>query len=273
MFPDPTLTLADQLFWIVDVFMKTMAPEACTRRIGLFSVAIWCRVKRFERRFSALYAQWKAGTLPAPRPSPARVGEGENARARGDTATGGLRPPYGGAFDPMACDAASVDRARTRPMSVLPRAFAWLHTLLPVSAPPIAGGVESLLLNYPEMRAFVAACPQVARMLRPICQMVGVKPPEYLALPTRKREPGLRRLTAAAPRHRHRRTPREIAEAAMRRAEKTGKPIDPRTLSAVPYGYVLHWPRDDNCPPPEIGYGGRSFPPLPKDYVRPKDWE
>ena len=64
MFTDPTLTLADQIFWLVAVFMKTMAAEGCKRRIGLFSVAIWSRVKRFERRFLALYAEWKAGTLP-----------------------------------------------------------------------------------------------------------------------------------------------------------------------------------------------------------------
>ena len=67
MFPDPTLTLADQILGIVAVFMKTMAAEGCKRRIGLFSVAIWSRVKRFERRFLALYAEWKAGTLPKAR--------------------------------------------------------------------------------------------------------------------------------------------------------------------------------------------------------------
>ena len=37
------------------------------------------------------------------------------------------------------------------------------------------------------------------------------------------------------------------------------------------FGYVLHWPRDGNCPPPEIGYGGRAFPNTPKDYVPPRD--
>ena len=90
MFPDPTLTLADQILWIVAVFMKTMAAEGCKRRIGLFSVAIWSRVKRFERRFLALYAEWKAGTLPkarvvrakdtSPRPSSAERRGGERHR-------------------------------------------------------------------------------------------------------------------------------------------------------------------------------------------------
>jgi hypothetical protein len=52
-----------------------------------------------------------------------------------------------------------------------------------------------------------------------------------------------------------------------------GKPVNLKRLSAVAYGYVLHPPRDGNCPPPEIGYGGRSFPSLPKDYVPQKNWD
>jgi hypothetical protein len=44
-----------------------MAPEACRLRIGSLSIAVWQRVKGFERRFAALYAQWKAGTLPKAR--------------------------------------------------------------------------------------------------------------------------------------------------------------------------------------------------------------
>ena len=69
---------------------------------------------------------------------------------------------------------------------------------------------------------------------------------------------------------RRRRTAREVAAAAIAWSNRTGKPIDPRKIGAVAFGYVLHWPRDGNCPPPEIGYGGRMFPPLPKDYEGPK---
>ncbi len=259
MFTDPTLTLAGQIFWIVDVFCKTLAAEACKRRVGMVSVAVWNRTKRFERRFSALYAMWKAGTLPqarvrksaSPRPSPQSGQSGEGA-----CGTGG---------ELAACDA-----ARLRPASLLPRAFAWLYKVLPISAGTFLAAMDQLIRDHPEMQKFVAAAPQVGRMLRPMCQMVGLKPPEWLALPRRRREPGLRR-QAAAPRLR--RTPREIAKAAMERSLRTGKPVDPRKIGAVPFGCVLHWPRDDNCPPPEIGYGGRSFPSLPKDYVPPKDWE
>src|SRR6185437_13459148 len=108
MLPEPTLTLADQLFWIVDCFCKTVAAEACKRRVGALGVAVWNRVRRFERRFCSLYGMWRAGTLPVgrkgagagayppPRPSPSR-GEGEG------------------------------DAMHKRPASLLPRAFAWLY--------------------------------------------------------------------------------------------------------------------------------------------------
>ena len=40
MFPDPTLTLADQIIGIVAIFLKTLAPEACARRVGLVSCQV-----------------------------------------------------------------------------------------------------------------------------------------------------------------------------------------------------------------------------------------
>ena len=280
MYPDPTLSLAGQLFRVAEVFYKTMAAEACARRIGLFGIAIWSRVKRFERRFGTLYAQWKAGTLPEtrarkaeeppPLPSPASAGEGANG-------VGGTSAGAGGGWNAAACDAASADRARLRPASVLPRTFAWLRTMLPMGAGTLAGGVDSLVRNFPEMQAFAADCPQVGRLLRPICRMAGIRPPDYLALPKRKRarkedaslrlseadEEELRRLTARFPD-----TPAaRSAKRALRRMF-AGLPVDLRQMPAVAVGYFLHPPRDGNCPPPEIGYGGRRRRP-PKDYVRP----
>ena len=66
--------------------------------------------------------------------------------------------------------------------------------------------------------------------------------------------------------------PREQAEDAIRRSEASGKPIDLGKFKAEAYGWFVHPPRDGNCPPPKIGYGGRLRP-LPKDYKPPKDWE
>jgi hypothetical protein len=93
MFPNPAFTLADQLFWIVDCFRKAMWGDPRTRGLGALSVAIWNRVKGLERRFSRLYAMWKAGTLPvarvrqgtSPRPSP-HSGEGEEGANGADGA-------------------------------------------------------------------------------------------------------------------------------------------------------------------------------------------
>jgi hypothetical protein len=46
MFTNPGFALADQMFWIVDLFIKTMAPEACRPRVG----SQGARNSRDERR-------------------------------------------------------------------------------------------------------------------------------------------------------------------------------------------------------------------------------
>jgi hypothetical protein len=274
MFTNPGFTLADQFFGIVDCFRKTMWAEPRTRGLGALSVAIWARVQGFERRFSKLYGLWKTGKLPAPRagavahPSPSRfAGPSLSLKGRGIHGADGA-------------STAALDAARERPASVLPRAFRWLQRMLPWSAGMLAAGTESLLWNYPEMKAFAADCPQAGRILRPMCRMAGLKPPEWLALPKRPRvrksgvpqlgekdAEELRRLTARFPD-----TP--AARSAKRALARSlaGLPVNLEKMSAVARGYFVHPPRDGNCPPPEIGYGGRRRP-LPKDYVPPKDWE
>ncbi len=254
MFTNPGFTLGDQIFWLLELFLKTLAAEACKLRVGVVSVAVWKRGRKFQQRFLALYARWKAGTLPKP-----RVRKSTSPRPSPQSGEG-------------ACGAGGAGAA-----GLLPRAFAWLHRMLPSSAATLGSGVESLIHEHPEMKAFVAEVPQAGRMLRPICKMVGLKLPEYLALPKRmrkKKEPPrlsekdeeeFRRLTAWFPDT----PPARRAKWALRQTF-LGKPVDLTRMSAVARGYFLHPPRDGNCPPPEIGYGGR-WPRLPKDYVRPKD--
>src|SRR6516165_4293809 len=142
MFTNPGFTLADQLSGIVELFRKAMWADPRTRGLGALSVAIWQRVRGFERRFLRLYAMWKAGTLPPARPpaaSPAVKGPGREPQSAGD--------------GPSA-----VDVARMRPASMLPGAFRWLQGMLPNSATTLAAGVGSLCWNYPEMAEFHAAC-------------------------------------------------------------------------------------------------------------------
>jgi hypothetical protein len=272
MFTNPGFTLGDQLFWIVELFCKTITADPRTRELGPVSIALWTRVRRFQRRFCALYAMWKAGTLPKGRVravaephSPASAGEGANG------VDGAKTPPAVGGEDALA--------RHLRPASLLPRAFRWLQRMLPSGAEVLASGVEGLLVNYPETKQFVAECPQVGRVLRPLARMAGLQVPEWLALPRRRGVSKKDTSPRPSPHsgdgevvavHRKRRTAREIAEALMARSERTGKPVDIRKVSSVVWGYIVHTPRDGNCPPPEIGYGGRRWRP-PKDYQPPRD--
>ncbi len=157
---------------------------------------------------------------------------------------------------------------------MLPRRFGWLKSLLLPESQGCVTAFHGLLHEDAEMQALIAAAPmQIGRVLRPFCHFLGLEVPAALRLPRRKvrrSAPSLRPSPAGGEgekQRRQRRTPREVAEDAIRRSERTGKPIDPRKIGAV-----LHWPRDGNCPPPEIGYGGRWRRP-PKDYVPPRDWE
>ena len=131
-----------------------------------------------------------------------------------------------------------------------------------------------------EMAALHAAAPQVGRILRPLAHMIGARVPEWLQLPkgVRKRHPSPRPSPSRGegaggmivP---NRRLPaKEQAEDAVRRSEASGKAIDVRRFSAEAYGWLVHPPRDGNCPPPRIGYAGRRRRP-PKDYKPPQDGE
>jgi hypothetical protein len=62
----------------------------------------------------------------------------------------------------------------------------WLDALLPAAvAAPYRGGLIALL-QQPEMAALIAAAPEpMARILRPLCWALKLKPPEILAIPRR----------------------------------------------------------------------------------------
>ena len=66
----------------------------------------------------------------------------------------------------------------------LPGGFGWLLRV----APGIVGERSQLshLLYQPDMAALIAAAPPVAQHLRPICRMLGLKPPPGLFPPRRK---------------------------------------------------------------------------------------
>ena len=70
----------------------------------------------------------------------------------------------------------------------MPAGFAWLIRLGGYHAAGFGSQFQHLL-SHPEMVALIAAAPQqMGRVLRPLCWMLGIKPPPGL-FPNRARKP------------------------------------------------------------------------------------
>jgi len=111
----------------------------------------WYRIGRAAARFAALFARWQSATLPLSRPS--RAGRASTPRPR----------PY------------------------FPTGRAWLAG----NRHEVCGFASQLnhFLARPDLADFLAAAPQAGRILRPLCHMLGLDPPEKLRLPQRPRRP------------------------------------------------------------------------------------
>ena len=118
-------------------------------RLTVLLVAVWGRVSRMRARLERLVALWRAGNLPAPRPTRVRV-----------------------------------PRKATRQKAAFPNGAGWLRArVLEAGA---YGTQLQHMLSDAECAAFLAAVPQAGRILRPLFHMLGVSPvPE----PVRKQAP------------------------------------------------------------------------------------
>lgn len=128
------------------------------------------RVGRYAHRIARLHALFLAGRLPPPRPSRT-------------------------ALQPAPAP------APRRPSPVVPRARFWLLKLGRHEIATARSRLE-LWLQRPELPEFLAAAPQAGRHLRPLCRLLTIAPPAFLALPPRPRRirsSRPRRTTAAAP--------------------------------------------------------------------------
>ena len=76
-----------------------------------------------------------------------------------------------------------------------PTSFAWLLRMLPGTEVPAARNWLKTLLDEAETQALITAHPTLARSLRPLCNMVGLKPPPCLKLPSRPRTKRARPIT------------------------------------------------------------------------------
>jgi hypothetical protein len=91
----------------------------------------------------------------------------------------------------------SPDPSRVRPPSVLPRHRGWLVHWVPEAD----GTRDSMywLLELPEMKELIAEAPQVGRIVRPLCRMLGVDMPTWLRLPRGARARTVEDASAPAP--------------------------------------------------------------------------
>jgi len=127
------------------VIAEVAAPD---RSRTAFLVFVWGRLSHMVVRFEKLYARWRAGTLP---------------KARGP------RPPR----TPREEDDA---KPRAKPLFHLPGGRMWLVRHVQKSA-AFGSQLRHLLATDPEIPAFLEACPQAGRILRPLCRALGVDLP------------------------------------------------------------------------------------------------
>jgi hypothetical protein len=149
---NPPPAPAERFALIIEALCQALARRGGVRR-GAFGglpgpllILIWTRLRRLAARFNTLARP--ACPAPSRNPTP--------------------RP------------------ARTRPNAPcpLPRGFAWLLRLVPESACGGAG-LRSFLAE-PETLALLETRPELGRVLRPLCRMLGLRLPAILRLPARR---------------------------------------------------------------------------------------
>jgi hypothetical protein len=153
-------TFASYFAFAVDAILKVLWREGYARGPQELVTLTWYRIRRPERRFNALVAHWRAGTLPAvraagtvrlltPPPDPLRrapsrqrdgnpdQGEGDSNSSASTAKRAGWRCGWGGG---------------------------WVVRLLAPVTGPHCVGTLCLAWEEPEMAALFAAAPQVGRI-------------------------------------------------------------------------------------------------------------
>jgi hypothetical protein len=120
-------------------------------------VLVWGRLRRMSRRFASLAARMEAGRLKPPRPAVQNADPGKSRPPR---------PPP--------------------PWPPVPSTPGWLLHYVQLEAAATANILRHMLEHDPDMRALLAAAPQLGRILRPLLRMVSPAPlPATLVRPPR----------------------------------------------------------------------------------------
>ncbi len=145
--PPPNPAPAERFAQLIDALCRAVAAHGARHRLaGPILLLLWSRLRRMAARVARLAARLRLGTLP-----PAR------------------RP--------------ASPRPGGPPPRRLPQGFAWVVRLVPEAASS-ASQLRHLLAD-PQMAALVEAAPSMGRLLRPLCRMLGVRPPPGLKPPPR----------------------------------------------------------------------------------------
>jgi hypothetical protein len=143
-------------------FLANFGPRGWTRVAGPVIALIWSRLRRMAVRFTALAARLQAGTLRWPTRSVRRCERTPERNVREEPSQGNPQRP-----------------ASPAPRPRLPNDFGWLVRLAPETA--CYRGQLQHFLSDPEVEELLAAAPQMARVVRPLCRMLGVEVPKSLA--------------------------------------------------------------------------------------------
>ena len=168
-------SILDNFLWVIGLLHKAMGTHVRSHRQddAVLGVAFW-HADRIRRRFETLWTRWTEGTLKPIRTR--RPAESSLPSAKPGGAGGGPTPPE---------TAPKPEKPKT------PRRRGWVTHMAPPCAE--AGCWLHYFLQRTDMPAFLAAVPRAGRLLRPLCHMLGVTPPEYLKLPPRPRKPRKRK--------------------------------------------------------------------------------
>jgi len=163
-------TILEHLVAVIAVLHRTIGHHVSRNRQddSVLGLAYW-HADRIRRRFVTLYTRWATNTL-----KPTRLRQPSRHLAT-------LPPRAGGAGGGVATPKPKPEQPKP------PRRRGWVTRMAPPCAE--AGGWLSYFLHRDDMPAFLAAVPRAGRLLRPLCHMLGVTPPEYLRLPPRPRRP------------------------------------------------------------------------------------
>jgi hypothetical protein len=149
---------------------------------------IWNRLTEAAERFALIAAHPMARTRRRP---------AEPAPAPESAAPENAAPEDAVSEDGTSADPFPARRLRARPkkpLRLLPRGYGWLVRMGPDLVPY---GIElAYFLAQPDMAELLATAPRLWNVLRPICRMFGITPPETLPLPPPR---PARRATAARP--------------------------------------------------------------------------